>query len=111
MELNPTPTSSPRPWFDGFEAHDFLLDGLRLHARVGGRPGAPALLLLHGFPQTHVMWQRVAQGLAPHFRLVLPDLRGYGDSELLAGNADHSHHSKRAMAGAGIPVRLTETVT
>jgi len=92
----------PRPWFDGFEARDFDLAGTRIHARLGGRaggtPGAPALLLLHGFPQTHAMWQRVARQLAPHFALVLPDLRGYGDSAKPVGLPDHANYSKRAMA-------------
>ena len=60
--------------------------------------GTPGLTLLHGFPQTHVMWHRVAQRLQHHFFLVLPDLRGYGDSSHLLGDPDHSHHSKRAMA-------------
>ena len=95
--MTPTP-----PWFDGFEARDFDLDGMRIHARIGGvaagTAGAPALLLLHGFPQSHVMWQRVAQQLAPHFTLVLPDLRGYGDSAKPVGDADHALYSKRAMA-------------
>ena len=86
------------PWFDGFEARDFDLDATRIHARTGGTPGAPALLLLHGFPQTHAMWQRVAQQLAPHFALVLADLRGYGDSAKPPGDADHANYSKRAMA-------------
>ena len=86
------------PWFDGFEARAFELDGTRIHARTGGRRGAPPLLLLHGFPQTHAMWQRVARQLAPHFALVLPDLRGYGDSAQPAGEADHANYSKRAMA-------------
>lgn len=87
-----------RPWFDGFEARDFDLDGTRIHARTGGRVGAPPLLLLHGFPQTHVMWHRVAQHLAPHFQLVLPDLRAYGRSAMPPGDADHGNYSKRAMA-------------
>ncbi len=90
--------SSVAPWFDGFEARGFDLDGMRIHARIGGSPGAPPLLLIHGFPQTHVMWHRVAQGLAPHFALVLPDLRGYGDSAMPAGAPDHANYSKRAMA-------------
>ena len=88
-----------RAWFDGFEARDFELEGVRIHARTGGRAGAPPLLLLHGFPQTHVMWQRVAQQLAPHFALVLPDLRGYGRSAMPPGDAAHANYSKRAMAG------------
>jgi haloacetate dehalogenase len=85
-------------WFPGFAAQDFEPAGLRIHARVGGREGAPPLLLLHGFPQTHVMWHRVARRLAPHFRLVLPDLRGYGDSAKPAGAPDHGNYSKRVMA-------------
>jgi haloacetate dehalogenase len=86
-------------WFDGFETVDMDVDGVAVHARVGGKVGAPALLLLHGFPQTHAMWHRVACALAPRFRLVLPDLRGYGDSGKPPGGADHSGYSKRAMAG------------
>jgi haloacetate dehalogenase len=93
---------TPAPWFSGFAAQRFEVNGTHVQARVGGTPGAPPLLLLHGFPQTHVMWHRVAQQLAPHFALVLPDLRGYGDSGKPAGTAentaDHSAYSKRAMA-------------
>ncbi len=90
--------SDTNNWFRGFEARDFDLAGTRLHARIGGRADAPALLLLHGFPQTHVMWQRVARELAPHLHLVLPDLRGYGDSAQPTGDPDHANYSKRVMA-------------
>ena len=89
------PTST---WFKGFEARDFDFNGVRIHARVGGRAGAPPLLLVHGFPQSHVMWHRVAQLLAPHFQLVLPDLRGYGDSAKPVGDSNHANYSKRTMA-------------
>jgi haloacetate dehalogenase len=58
----------------------------------------PPLLLLHGFPQTHSIWHRAAPKLAEHFRLVLPDLRGYGDSGKPASTPDHAPYSKRAMA-------------
>lgn len=85
-------------WFDGFDAGEYEVDGVRLFARTGGRADAPPLVLLHGFPQTHAMWHRVARRLAPHFRLVLPDLRGYGDSAKPPGGADHAAYSKRAMA-------------
>ncbi|WP_298833773.1 alpha/beta hydrolase [uncultured Piscinibacter sp.] len=85
-------------WFPGFEAAWHEVEGVRIHARIGGAPDAPPLLLLHGFPQTHAMWQRVAQRLAPHFRLVLPDLRGYGDSDKPRGAPGHANYSKRAMA-------------
>jgi haloacetate dehalogenase len=84
--------------FDGFEAAGHSVGGTRLFARIGGAVDAPPLLLLHGFPQTHVMWRRVAQRLAPHFRLVLPDLRGYGESDKPPGGDDHAAYSKRAMA-------------
>ena len=89
-------------WFSGFEARDYELahstGQVRIHARVGGRLNAPPLLLVHGFPQSHVMWHRVAQALAPHFRLVLPDLRGYGDSAKPVGEPAHANYSKRTMA-------------
>ncbi|WP_119355237.1 alpha/beta fold hydrolase [Azohydromonas sediminis] len=85
-------------WFDGFDAGEYEVNGVRLFARTGGRADAPPLVLLHGFPQTHAMWHRVARRLAPHFRLVLPDLRGYGDSAKLPGGADHAAYSKRALA-------------
>jgi haloacetate dehalogenase len=86
-------------WFDGFETrHHTLADGTRLFARCGGVRDGPPLLLLHGFPQSHAMWHRVARRLAGRFCLVLPDLRGYGDSDKPPGAADHANYSKRAMA-------------
>ena len=89
---------STSPWFDGFEAGHHEVNGAQIFARTGGRRDGPALLLLHGFPQTHVIWHRVAQRLAEHFRLVLPDLRGYGDSSKPPGDAGHANYSKRTMA-------------
>ncbi len=62
-----------------------------------GGSGAP-LLLLHGHPQTHVMWHRVASELASRFTVVMMDLRGYGDSPRLPADAAHSNYSKRNMA-------------
>lgn len=58
----------------------------------------PPLLLLHGYPQTHAMWHKVAPQLAEQFTVVIPDLRGYGDSAKPFGQPDHSTYSKRAMA-------------
>ena len=84
--------------FDGFEAGHHAADGVRLFARCGGPRDAPPLLLLHGFPQSHAMWRRVAARLAGRFRLVLPDLRGYGDSDKPPGAPDHANYSKRTMA-------------
>ncbi|MDH5394624.1 MAG: alpha/beta hydrolase, partial [Gammaproteobacteria bacterium] len=58
----------------------------------------PPLLLLHGYPQTHVMWHLVAPLLARDFHVICPDLRGYGDSSKPCSTDDHSTYSKRAMA-------------
>ena len=85
-------------WFSGFELKRIPTGEGETSVRVGGRPDAPPLLLLHGFPQTHVMWHRVARALAPHYRLVLPDVRGYGDASHAPGESDHANYSKRAMA-------------
>jgi haloacetate dehalogenase len=87
-------------WFEDFETRQFDVNGTRIFARVshGVCGQRRALLLLHGFPQTHVMWNRVAHGLVNDFYLVMPDLRGYGDSAKPAGLADHSNYSKRSMA-------------
>ncbi|MGA0611434.1 alpha/beta fold hydrolase [Caldimonas sp. KR1-144] len=85
--------------FEGFEAREIDVgDGISLFVRHGGRRGAPPLLMLHGYPQTHAMWRRVAQRLADRFELVLPDLRGYGASSKPPGAPDHANYSKRAMA-------------
>lgn len=85
-------------WFAGFELQQLETQSAQAAVRVGGRVDGPTLVMLHGFPQTHVMWQRVARELAPHFRIVLPDLRGYGDSSHAPGLSDHGNYSKRAMA-------------
>jgi haloacetate dehalogenase len=89
-------------WFEGFEGGLHAAGDVELYARTGGDPAKPPLLLLHGYPQTHAMWHRVARRLAPDFSLVIPDLRGYGDSTKPESPprpaADHGQHSKRAMA-------------
>lgn len=83
--------------FPGFESRLITVeDGVQIHARVGGE--GPALLLLHGHPQTHAIWHKAAPVLAQHFTLVLADLRGYGDSSKPSGAADHANYSKRVMA-------------
>ncbi len=70
--------------------------GVRIHATLGGR--GPALLLLHGHPQTRAIWHRIAPTLAEHFTVVAADLRGYGDSSKPEGGDDHTAYSKRTMA-------------
>lgn len=87
----------PDDLFPGFSVQDIDTDdGVRLRVRVGGR-GRP-LLLVHGHPQTHAIWHKVAPTLAEQFTLVLADLRGYGDSSKPAGDAQHANYSKRTMA-------------
>jgi haloacetate dehalogenase len=70
--------------------------GIEIYLRTGG--SGPPLLLLHGYPQTHVIWHKVAPGLASHCTLVIPDLRGYGASSAPMGDEAHELYSKRAMA-------------
>lgn len=82
--------------FDRFEKTTITVDGIAINLVHGGR-GRP-LLLLHGYPQTHVMWHGVAPLLAQHFSVVVPDLRGYGDSDKPPGDEAHETYSKRAMA-------------
>ncbi|MEL6640327.1 MAG: alpha/beta hydrolase [Pseudomonadota bacterium] len=82
--------------FDGFETFDRDIAGVTIHGVMGGK--GPPLLLLHGYPQTHVMWHKVAPALAQHFTLVVADLRGYGDSSKPPSDDVHLPYSKRAMA-------------
>lgn len=84
--------------FPGFESRWIATPGGRVFARIGG--DGPPLVLLHGYPQSHVMWHRVAPALAGRFRLVIPDLPGYGSSDVPEFTDDHRHFTKRAMAAA-----------
>jgi len=81
--------------FDQFTAATQDVDGAPVHYVRGGT--GPALLLLHGHPQTHVIWHKVAGELARHFTVIAADLRGYGDSGKPPGLPDHANYSKRAM--------------
>ena len=82
--------------FPGFEPRRIATSGTEINLIVGG--SGPPLLLLHGYPQTHAIWHRIAARLAPHFTVVCADLRGYGDSGKPASEPDHRTYSKRAMA-------------
>ncbi|MEX3949593.1 alpha/beta fold hydrolase [Paraburkholderia sp. EG287B] len=82
--------------FDGFTDASADIEGVRIHAIQGGR--GPALLLLHGHPQTHAIWHKVAPTLAQHFTVIAADLRGYGDSGKPQGTPDHANYAKRRMA-------------
>src|SRR3712207_8162378 len=83
-------------FFEGFTLEHREANGRRVRLRRGG--SGPPLLLLHGNPQTHAMWHRVAPDLARRFSVVCPDLRGYGGSFKPAATLDHAPYSKRAMA-------------
>ena len=82
--------------FEGFTRTTIDTPEAEIALRHGG--SGPPLLLLHGHPQTHVMWHRIAPRLAQDYTLVCPDLRGYGDSAKPPTTDDHEPYSKRAMA-------------
>jgi haloacetate dehalogenase len=88
--------------FDGFHETRIPTGDAEIFALTGGT--GPPLLLLHGFPQNHVMWHLVAPRLAARFSVVIPDLRGYGDSRGPGSDPRHRNHSKRVMAGDMIAV-------
>ncbi|WP_342655046.1 alpha/beta hydrolase [Pseudomonas sp. F3-2] len=81
--------------FVGFQKDQRQVNGVQIAYRVGG--SGPGLLLLHGHPQTHVIWHKVAERLSQHFTVVAADLRGYGDSSKPAATADHAPYAKREM--------------
>jgi haloacetate dehalogenase len=84
-------------FFPGFEQRRVAVGPLTLNVRIGGS-GTP-VLLLHGYPQTHLAWHAVAPELARHFTVVCPDLKGYGDSDAPAPDPDSAAYSKRMMGG------------
>lgn len=83
-------------FFPGFTTHRIRTSGAEIRCAVGG--DGPPLLLLHGYPQTHVMWHRVAPAVARTYTVVCADLRGYGDSGKPPSDDTHVAYSKRAMA-------------
>jgi haloacetate dehalogenase len=82
--------------FPGFAERRAKTEGGEIFLRTGGT--GPPLVLLHGYPQAHLCWHKVAPELARHYTLVIPDLRGYGASSAPPGDAEHNTYSKRAMA-------------
>jgi haloacetate dehalogenase len=83
-------------FFPGFEDRRIETSGASINLVTGG--SGPPLLLLHGYPQTHLMWRNLAPRLAAEFTVVVPDLRGYGDSSKPPAGPDSSNYSKRALA-------------
>jgi haloacetate dehalogenase len=83
-------------FFPGFEQRRIETSGASINLVVGG--SGPPLLLLHGYPQTHIMWRKVAPRLAERFTVVVPDLRGYGDSSKPPPGDNFINYSKRVLA-------------
>jgi haloacetate dehalogenase len=103
MLRNRTMTDSLFP--TSFAQESRVIDGVKIHLRhnlTESRSALPALLLLHGYPQSHVIWHRVAVQLTQHYNLVLPDLRGYGDSAKPESDTEHATYSKRSMAADNV---------
>lgn len=82
--------------FERFENLQIDANGTTINLVKGG--SGPPILMLHGYPQTHAMWNKIAPRLAEDFTVVCPDLRGYGDSAKVEGDPDHINYSKRVMA-------------
>lgn len=91
--------------FDGFEAFDVETSGTTIHGVRGG--GGPPVLLLHGIPETHLMWHRVAPRLAERFTVIATDLRGFGDSGTPPSSPDHAPYSMRTLARDQVEVMHT----
>ncbi len=85
-------------FFEGFKTEQIATRDTTINTVHGGNRQGRPVLLLHGIPETHVCWRRVAPALARDHYVVMTDLRGYGDSGKPAGGGDHFAYSKRAMA-------------
>lgn len=97
--------AQPASFFPGFETRKIQTSGATINTLRGG--SGPPLLLIHGYPQTHVEWHKIAPALAREFTVVMTDLRGYGDSSKPHGGENHANYSKRAMALDQIEVMKT----
>jgi haloacetate dehalogenase len=82
--------------FPGFTVQSIKTSGATINVLKGGE--GPPLLLLHGHPETHVTWHKIASDLARNYSVIIPDLRGYGDSSKPDGGERHVNYSFRAMA-------------
>jgi haloacetate dehalogenase len=92
----PAAPGSTLRFFPGFQSQRVKTSGAEIHVLHGG--SGPPILLLHGAPQTHISWRLVAPELAKTHTVIVPDLRGYGDSSKPPDTPDHANYSKRAMA-------------
>ena len=81
--------------FKNFKLKKSIVNGLKINYRIGGK--GPAILLLHGYPQTHIMWRKIANQLSKHYTVICSDLRGYGDSDKPQSDDNHLTYSKEKM--------------
>jgi haloacetate dehalogenase len=100
-----TQNSAETRLFQGFSTVKLPVNGTTINCAHGG--SGPPVLLLHGYPQTHAMWHRLAPPLAGSFTVVCPDLRGYGDSAKPRSDQSHEPYSKRVMAGDQVELMRT----
>ena len=91
--------------FSGFQKAQCHVNGVDIAYRIGG--SGPGLLLLHGHPQTHIIWRKVAPILAERFTVVAADLRGYGDSGKPPADPQHLTYAKRTLAQDNIELMQT----
>jgi haloacetate dehalogenase len=96
-ESDPAQITRPE-FFEGFKREQIKTSETTINTIYGGNEKGFPLLLLHGIPETHLLWRKVAPSLAKDYFLVMTDLRGYGDSGKPPGGGDHFAYSKRAMA-------------
>ena len=104
-ESTPAPSTPRQPtlrFFPGFKAIRIQTREALINGVMGG--AGPPVLLLHGFPQSHVQWRTIAQALAQDYTVVATDLRGYGDSSKPADGENHAGYSKRATAADQVEV-------
>jgi haloacetate dehalogenase len=92
----PSISTPSQALFEGFESLNINTGEVEINLKRAGR-GKP-VLLLHGYPETHAMWHKIAPRMAKKYTVILPDLRGYGDSSTPSGTENHSNYSKRVMA-------------
>lgn len=87
----------PSEFIEGFTLMDARLETeIKMRFAIGGK--GPALMLVHGHPHTHIIWRKVAPLLAQKYTVILPDLRGYGDTDKPESTPDHRPYSKKEMA-------------
>ena len=92
------PEAQREEFFKGFKTQQIKTSSAVIKTVYGGNNNGSPVLLLHGIPETHVLWRKVAPALAHDYFVVMTDLRGYGDSSKPPGGGDHFAYSKRAMA-------------